>query len=118
MESSAMQRTVRLLAGGKTSGEPVFEEVLVKELTAPGECRLLASPGLVLGVATEDILRVDSASGGFDVLTRGGNICIQLYGPPSVGDSVAPAIESLGGWSDGRVSKLTIFSLPATCGFI
>ncbi|TRV79529.1 DUF4265 domain-containing protein [Streptomyces sp. 130] len=117
VEPSALQPTIRLLAGKKTSGEPVFEEVPVEELTPPGEYRLLASPGLVLGVACGDVVRVDSTTGEFDVLLRGGNLCIQLYGPPPVGDSVAQAIESLGGWRDGRASKLTVFTLPAVRGF-
>ncbi|MEV7868074.1 DUF4265 domain-containing protein [Streptomyces sp. NPDC088124] len=117
MEESANPRTIRLLAGKKSSGDPVFEEVRVEELGTPGDYRLMASPGLVLGIASGDLLRVDPKTGKFDVLDRGGNICIQLYGPHSVSDSVASAIESLGGWMDGRSTKLTVFSLPATCGF-
>ena len=46
-----------MVAGHKTSGEPVFEQVLV-DLLDDGTYRIIATPGLVLGVAADDVVRV------------------------------------------------------------
>jgi hypothetical protein len=52
--------TVVALAGLKSSGEPVMEELLVDVLEA-GYWRLVASPGLILGIAAGDTFRLNAA---------------------------------------------------------
>ncbi len=51
------RQTLDLRAGVKTSGEPVYEEVLVDGL-GNRTYRLAASPGLVLGVAAGDVIEL------------------------------------------------------------
>ncbi|WP_129307335.1 DUF4265 domain-containing protein [Streptomyces sp. L2] len=114
---SRNRRTVRLLAGKKTSGEPVFESVLGDAPDGCNEFRVLATPGLVLGVAAGDRLRVDEGSGTFEILSRGGNVSIQFYGSQAAADSLLSKIETLGGWLDGHKSGLWIFTISAAGGF-
>ena len=111
------QQTVRLIAGEKTSGEPVFEEVLVEELPESGHYRVLATPGVVLGVAAGDVLKVDLSKHKFSLVSRGGNIAVHVYGPHSVADLLVPKIASLGGRMDGRAPGLTVFTISAAKGF-
>ncbi|MGW4790124.1 DUF4265 domain-containing protein [Streptomyces sp. NPDC004230] len=114
--SESTRQTIRLVAGTKTSGEPVLEEVLVERLPAPGHVRVLASPGLVLDVAADDVLKVDE-NHEFSTVMRGGNLAIQVYGPHSAADSIEPEISAIGGRIDGRARNLTVFTVPASVGF-
>jgi hypothetical protein len=61
--------TIELVAGKKSSGDPAFEEVLV-DVVGEDVYRLVASPGLVLGVAAGDEIKV--TGGQFEVVSRGG----------------------------------------------
>lgn len=109
--------TIRLVAGKKSTGEPVFEQVLAEKLEPADTYRVVASPGLVLGIAAGDVLRVDLSAGEFQIVSRGGNICVQFYGPHALGDSVVDELRSLGARRDGRAPNLTVISVPATHGF-
>ncbi|MFH8388038.1 DUF4265 domain-containing protein [Kitasatospora sp. NPDC018058] len=89
---------IRLLADF-TNGRPVFE-VLPALLQAPALFELVGSPGLVLGCAAGDVLRV-SDDGQFEVVEQGQNLCIQAAGrgyftPESLAD-IRNAIGKLGG---------------------
>src|SRR5512140_3867728 len=59
-----------LLAATTSSGEPVYENLLAEEC-GPDTYRIEASPGLVLGIAAGDTIRV-SATRTFEVVKRGG----------------------------------------------
>jgi hypothetical protein len=111
-----MSTTVNLAAGTKTTGERVYEEVLVTELP-DGNYRLDCTPGLVLGIAAGDYISIDTAKGEFSVLSRGGNLAVQIYGPPEVALSIKDEVHKLGGRHDGGEKNLTVFTIPAAVGF-
>lgn len=115
--SVTRRRTLQLVAGRKTSGEPVMEEVLVDEIDSPHVFRLVATPGLVLGVAAGDTLSIDIDAGTFEVVSRGGNIAVQVYGPHDLADTIKSQITSIGGYLDGRSGGLTVYTVPASAGF-
>jgi hypothetical protein len=94
-----------------------MEEVLVEETDTPSIFRLVATPGLVLGVAAGDKIAVDVDAGSFVIISRGGNIAVQVFGPYDPVDSLAKEISALGGRMDGRSSGLTVFTIPASVGF-
>lgn len=110
----AERTTVDLVAGTKSSGEPVYERVLVDAL-GHDEYRVVASPALVLGIASGDRIRVDG--GHFEVLDRGRNLVIQVYGPHDVVDEVVAEVWRLGGALDGRAKGVTAFTIPVRAGF-
>jgi len=105
-----------LRAGVKTSGEPVYEEVLVDGL-GNRTYRLAASPGLVLGVAAGDVIELaPTDESTFRILERGGNLAVHVYTDRGTA-GLASEIAKLGGWLDGQVKNLTIFTVPVSAGF-
>jgi hypothetical protein len=112
--------TVRLLGGKKTTGELVFEEVPVEKLER-GQYRLLASPGLVLGVAKGDLICLDdSLWNGFAVRERSGNLCIQLFCDRSVARDCGvfeAELDRIGGVLDGKSDRQLVFTVPYKVGF-
>ncbi len=89
---------------------------------------LIRSPLYAMQVASGDVVKViDPKSGAFEVVKRGGNVCIQLYlGPDEADDADATArlaeaittlIEPLGGRIDGMTRGLISCTLPVTAGF-
>ncbi|MFI7603716.1 DUF4265 domain-containing protein [Micromonospora sp. NPDC049366] len=107
---------LRLVAGKKRSGELVYEEVL-GELQSDGTYRVAVTPGLVLGTAAGDVIEVDKIDGSYEVVTRGGNIAVQVYGDPAQALRVKDEIKRLGGWHDGGLRNLTVFTIPYRDGF-
>jgi hypothetical protein len=104
------------------SGQPKLEEVLPAEALEGGRVRLLASPGLVEGVAAGDELELTSDDpSGFRVLQRGGQLCIWVYlpAPAPVGAEarLGRAARVLGGYVDGGQNNLRILTVPVTAGF-
>jgi hypothetical protein len=110
-----LHTTIRLIAGQKSSGEPVYEELLVDPLGGD-RYRVVASPGLVLGLASGDEI-IAGPDQTFELATRGGNLSIHVYGPHSIVNTLAPRIGALGGWLDGRAPNLTVFTIPVSVGF-
>ena len=112
--------TVDLLAGRKPSGEPVFEEVPVEALDER-RYRLLASPGLLDGLASGDVFeRADDGS--YAVVTRSGNLCVQVWYPHQdlharVDAELLPEVNALGGWLDGRSPGISAFTVPVHATF-
>jgi len=108
--------TITLLAGHKKSGDPVHEELLVDRLSA-SHVRLVATPGLLLGVAAGDVLELHG-SGGYTIIERGGNLGVQVFGDASAVDhALAEALDGLDYRVDGRTPKLTVLTLPVAQGF-
>lgn len=90
---------IRLLAGHASSGQPAFE-VLPALSLSPGLFELAGSPGLVLGCAAGDVLRVGD-DGRFEVVEQGDNLCIQAarlgHFTPEEFAELEKAVDSLGG---------------------
>ncbi|MER7582264.1 DUF4265 domain-containing protein [Kitasatospora sp. NPDC097691] len=101
---------VRLLAGHAGSGRPVFE-VLPARLVKPGLFELAGSPGMVLGCAAGDVLRV-ADDGRFEVVEQGENLCIQAAGLGQVSPEAFAALKD-------AVGKLAgVAEAPAGLRFI
>jgi hypothetical protein len=113
--SGTRRTSVELIAGRNARGEGVREEVLVDD-HGYGVVRITRSPGLVLGLAAGDLVRIDRATGSFELLQRGGNLAVQVYGPHEVVDEATAGIRALGGRLDGRAPDLTVFTVPAAEG--
>jgi hypothetical protein len=114
------QPTVRLLAALKESGQPVLEEVPV-EVLGPNSYRLLASPGILDGLAAGDSFTVDPVSHLYRVHEHGGNLCVQVWYPGldlagRVDAELVPAVTAMGGTLDGREQELSSFTIPLSAG--
>lgn len=112
---------VVLRAGTASDGKAVHETLPALPAGETGRWRLLGSPALADGCAEGDVLRVEP-DGEFDVLSRGGNVCLRVYDPQrrltaSAAD-LRGSIGRLGGsveaHPDGRWLVITV---PVTAGF-
>jgi hypothetical protein len=99
-------------------------EVVEAERLGPKQYRLLYSPGVVEGVAKDDVIELSDADPkGFTVVSRSGNLCVWFYfketgvnrGPD--GDRVRAAVEHFGGVCDGGGNRHLVFSIPVSFGF-
>lgn len=104
----------------RADGAPAFEIVDVDRL-GPNTYRLHASPGLALDLAAGDVFEVDS-DGITRVVTRGGNVCVQIYlyegaELSSVEEAARSAFEPLGGLVDGLAAREVVVTVPVTAGF-
>ncbi|MGW1109225.1 DUF4265 domain-containing protein [Streptomyces sp. NPDC002540] len=82
---------VRLLAGHADGGNPAFEVLPARSLDS-GLFELAGSPGLVLGCAAGDVLRV-SDDGQFEIRKVGRNLCVQAA--PQSGPFTSEALAAL-----------------------
>jgi len=107
--------TVRAVAGHKTSGEPVYEELLV-DVQGNGLLQMVVTPGLVLGVAAGDVISV-SDTGVVTVLERGRNLAVHMYAEHHLAEGLTTGVDALGGRVDSRAPRLTVFTVPVDAGF-
>ncbi|MEJ7809765.1 MAG: DUF4265 domain-containing protein [Gemmatimonadaceae bacterium] len=105
-------------------GERRGEEALPVAAVGPARFRLLASPGIVEGLAAgNEFVLDDIAPPGYRVVERGGNLWVWFYFAPPVEEhsgetaDVRRAVEALGGWLDGGYSKMLVFTVPLAAGF-
>lgn len=114
-----MKEIAQLLAGARTDGSPVYEEVVVESLGL-GRFKVMQSPGLVLGVAADDVIEVSSDRRA-TVVERGGNLCIQIY-TKGHGAKIEPFVRNrlapMNGRLDGRSEKQLVFTVPARAGLV
>ncbi|MEV0659859.1 DUF4265 domain-containing protein [Actinomadura luteofluorescens] len=111
---------VKVWAGAKSDGEPVYELVPAKRL-ADGRYKLVGTPALVLGCAADDIVTLDEAMR-VRVLHRGGNLAVQA-GPvkefvPSDVDRLRDAMTPLSGLVEAPADlRFIVVTVPAAAGF-
>ena len=86
-----------------------------------GTVQILHSAGLVPGVAAGDEIRMlDEREGTFEIVRRGGNVCIQIYSRKAiaaVAEWISPKLNLLGGRLDGRIERAAVFTVPVQSGF-
>ena len=113
-------KTINVYAGESSMGNKVYEELPVVPI-ADGYFRVMASPGLVLGLAKGDEIKFNSNSGHFEVIKRGNNLCIQLYITPAMSEQInllaTEVANRFDGTMDGRSEKQVVFSVHISKGF-
>lgn len=106
---------------------PGFEKVPARHISS-AEWKLLRSPLYATKVAAGDVIRVTNHdTGEFEIVARGGNVCVQFYlGGSDVDDAeatknaaleIARDIEPLGGSMDAQTPGLIAFTIPVDVGF-
>ena len=115
MSSLLEHVNVDVAAGTNSSGEPVFER-LPARLLDDGTYQIVSSPMLVLGLAAGD--QITLLDGEFQVVSRSGNIAVQVFGAPAaVVASLREAVATLGGNLDGQEPRAVVFTIPVAVGF-
>jgi hypothetical protein len=119
LETDPTWRTIVLPIEGNN---PVKEEVLVETLPS-GDLRVAASPGMIEGLATDDVIVVDPGSqAGYQLIRRGRNICIHLFPGEARVSELRPALDAaiheMHGVLDGTMGNVGLCStVPVEAGF-
>ena len=118
--SNPNQATVEIFVDRTSDGEPFYEEVPVEPI-GPDRFRVLASPGLLDGLAAGDVFE-RHADGHFEVIERSGNLAVQIWYPDEdlgkrLDAELLPDVEALGGWLDGRTKGGSVLTFPLSAGF-
>jgi hypothetical protein len=112
------ERHVHLLVEYR-DGRPCREPVHVLD-PGGGRFRLLHSPGFVLGIAAGDEFRLLGEDGSFEVLSRSGNVAVQVFSRESIEPLVGELtrrVPEIGGILDGRIERGMVFTIPIGVGF-
>ncbi|MBB4740844.1 hypothetical protein BJY16_004303 [Actinoplanes octamycinicus] len=120
VEELAGHSHVRLVAGLGAGGQLVYETVLTRTIE-PDLHLVLGTPAFVEGIAAGDRIRL-RAGGGFEVVERGGNICLLVVpGDPPGPDDLAPlrdSFDDLGGIVELPPDRrFIVITVPAAAGF-
>lgn len=115
-------RTLSLAAERRSNGELVYEEVAV-EAVDDRRFRVLATPGLLADLAAGDEFELldEHVLHGFRVLKRAGNVGVQFFveenAMVALEGFLAERLGALGGWLDGKHTKLLVWTVPVAVGF-
>lgn len=109
---------IKVFAGTNSQGT-VLEE-LPAEYLSDQKFKLCASPGLALGLAKGDTIKL-LPHGDFELINHGGNFCVQIYKEQPIKEKIE-AVESivkreLSGSLDGFHNGSLAFSAPISNGF-
>ena len=114
------ETTIELFAGTKSNGKPVQEEVFVQPLEGE-QYKVLQSPGFVLGIAAGDVIKpIPFSAGKFELISRGGNICVQIFknsGTHEIKEECIELSQPLNGRLDGLSEKQMVITFPYKNGF-
>jgi hypothetical protein len=111
----------------KDAATPGIEQVPARPI-GENEWELVRSPLYATEVAAGDVIRISNReTGEFEVVTRGGNVCVQFYLGETDADNsqmtievaktIARDIEAFGGVMDAYTPGLIAFTIPVHVGF-
>ncbi|BFM04915.1 DUF4265 domain-containing protein [Halioxenophilus aromaticivorans] len=112
-------QVIELFAGTRPDGQAVVEQLRVKE-NADNTFTLVTSPAFVQGIARGDTISKEEKSKEFNLVQRGGNLCIRVYSrdnTEALCEAITPALEKLGGDLDVETDRLLVYSIHVSCGF-
>lgn len=107
---------MKVLAGKDSSGDPLFDQVLVDDL-GQGRFKIVTTPILVPGVAAGDTVSFGKDGVTFKVLARGNNLAVHFYGGTEVMGDISERITGIGGILHGQQGDLAVFTVPVRSGF-
>jgi hypothetical protein len=119
LESDPNWTTINLPIDGRRDA---VEEVLV-EKTGENLYRIASSPGMVQGLAANDIIALDRQSlDGFTLIRHGGNVCVHIFCDAVQRDAIhadlTPALSRIGGQLDGTMGETGLcYTIPVLAGF-
>ena len=115
-----MRTALNLVVRTNPDGSPFHESVLDEELGG-SRFKVLASPGLLEGLAAGDEIELTAEEPtGFRVTRRGGNVCVQFFWNGDLKtciQNLEPKAIALGGCMDGEAERELVFTIPIAAGF-
>ena len=117
-KNSSDESTIHLLAGQRSDGELVFEQLRAKNI-GDGCYQLQTSPIFARGVAKNDVIRM-LAAGQFEVEQHNGNLCVRVLAKQDI-DIVKQRLEAslkpVEAELDYENERTLVYSIPVKAGF-
>ena len=119
LENDPTWMTLDLPIDGRSD---VVEEVIVEKAGAD-RFRLASSPGMVQGLAADDVIALDDQTvAGFRLIQRGHNVCVHVFCDPAQRATIQVALTQvlghIGGRLDGTMGQTGLcFTIPVAAGF-
>ena len=110
---------IELFAGNRPDGSPVVERIPVKVLE-DDSCQLVKSPSFIKGIASGDVIKMNSNDQSFELVRRSGNLCIRIFSKDdieAIATDLTPQLEKLGGELDFENPRMLVYSIHVSCGF-
>jgi hypothetical protein len=110
---------IEIYAGIGPEGQPVAEQIAA-EVRKDKAYQLMRSPAFVKGLASGDIISLDTETGQFELLQRSGNLCIRVFSKGNirlVAECLTPELEKLGGSLDIETPRMLVYAIHVSCGF-
>lgn len=112
-------QAIEMLAGYDPEGKPVVERLQVK-VTPEDNCQLVRSPAFIRGLASGDIIKLDSDRQHFEIVQRSGNLAVCIYSRGkaiAISECLTPELEKLGGHLDLETERMLVYSIHVSLGF-
>ncbi|MEX1032872.1 MAG: DUF4265 domain-containing protein [Cellvibrionaceae bacterium] len=112
-------QAIELLAGYDPEGKPVVERLQVK-VTPADNCQLVRSPAFVRGLASGDIIKLQSDRQHFEIVQHSGNLAVCVYSRDdtvALSEALTPELEKLGGQLDLETDRMLVYSIHVSLGF-
>lgn len=112
-------QAIELLAGYDPEDKPVVERLQVK-ITEDDRCQLVRSPAFIQGLASGDIIKLDSDRQHFEIVQHSGNLAVRVYSREDVvalSEALTPELEQLGGQMDLETDRMLVYSIHVSLGF-
>jgi hypothetical protein len=100
-----------------------MDEGLECAVLPEGVLKLIHSPGLVEGLAAGDEIKLQTPKPGYEIVRRGGNLCIWFYMSDAsqhrerAAPELVQDVGALGGVLDGGTQASLVFTVPVQAGF-
>jgi len=118
MEENAEKTMIQLLAGQRSDGELVFEQV--PAIMKGENCyQLLLSPVFAKGAAKHDLIRIQMA-GQFVVEKYNGYLCVRVFSKSNterIHQSMEKSLLLLKAELDHKNERMLVYSIPVEAGF-
>lgn len=115
---SALQ-VIELFAGKDPQGKPVVERLQVK-VNDDDTCQLVRSPAFIKGIASGDVIKLETGTQEFSLIKRAGNLCIRVFSranTEALSERLTPELEKLDGELDLETPRMLVYSIHVSCGF-
>ncbi|AFU99682.1 DUF4265 domain-containing protein [Simiduia agarivorans] len=109
---------IEMFAGYNPAGQPVAEKL--QAVKTDEGYRLVRSPAFIKGLASGDLIRLDEASGEFDIVRRSGNLCVRVFSQQDTAgfeEALTSELEKLGGELELHSPRMLVYKVHVSLGF-
>lgn len=109
---------IEMFAGYNPAGQLVAEKL--QAISTEEGFRLVRSPAFIKGLACGDLIKLDQASGEFEIVRRSGNLCVRVFSQQDTGrfeEALTSALEKLGAELELHSPRMLVYKAHVSLGF-